>query len=185
MRRHIVPDEALVEVPHLSYEDRHTLNCLTAYGRPRIEGSLLRCGCFYCGSSFVASEITDWMPGEDGADIALCPYCGCDAVLHDTKEFLPSTALLSSMYMEWFKSEYQERETVATYVPLFSGYYDYLRQDIVFRMEKSPRYELVGEAELWLMDNISDWDWLVDNGLAKLYSDNMVDMSRCFEGEGR
>ena len=106
MRRHIVPDEALVEVPHLSYEDRHTLNCLTAYGRPILEGSLLRYGCFYCGSSFVASEITDWMPEEDGADTALCPYCGCDAVLYDTKEFLLSTALLSSMYMEWFKSEY-------------------------------------------------------------------------------
>lgn len=54
----------------------------------------------------MASEITDWMPGEDGADTALCPYCGCDAVLYDTKEFLLSTALLSSMYMEWFKSEY-------------------------------------------------------------------------------
>lgn len=67
----------------------------------------------------MASEITGWMPEEDGADTALCPYCGCDVVLYDTKEFLPSTALLSSMYMEWFKSEYQERETVATYAPLF------------------------------------------------------------------
>lgn len=62
------------------------------------------------------------------------------------------------MYMEWLKSEYQERETVVTYIPPFSGYDDYLRQGIVFRMEKSPRYELVGEIELWLMDNISDWD---------------------------
>lgn len=35
------------------------------------------------------------------------------------------------------------------------------------------------------MDNISDWDWLMDKGLAELYSDNMVDMSHCFEGEGR
>ena len=125
MKCHVVPDEASVKVPHLSYEDRHALNRLTAYGRPTLEGSSLRCGCFHCGSSFVAREITAWMPEEDGADTALCPYCGCDAVLYDTKEFPLSTALLSSMYMEWFKSEYQERETVATYAPLFSGYDDY------------------------------------------------------------
>lgn len=35
------------------------------------------------------------------------------------------------------------------------------------------------------MDNISDWDWLVDNGLSELYSGDMVDMSHRFEGEGR
>lgn len=69
-------------------------------------------------------------------------------MLYDTKEFLLPTDLLSSMYMEWFKSEYQERETVATYIPPFSGYDDYLQQGIVFRMKKSPRYELVGEIEL-------------------------------------
>ena len=183
MKCHIVPDEASVKVPHLSYEDRHALNRLTAYGRPILEGSSLRCGCFRCGSSFVAGEITAWMPEEDGADTALCPYCGCDAVLYDTKEFPLSTALLSSMYMGWFKSEYQERENVATYVPPFSGYDDYLRQGIAFRLEKSPRYELVGEVELWLMDNISDWDWLVDKGLAELYSDNMVDTGSHAEKE--
>lgn len=183
MKCHVVPDEASVKVPYLSYEDKHALNRLTAYGRPTLEGSSLRCGCFHCGSSFVASEITDWMPEEDGADTALCPYCGCDAVLYDTKEFPLSTALLSSMYMGWFKSEYQERENIATYVPPFSGYDDYLRQGIAFRLEKSPRYELVGEVELWLMDNISDWDWLVHKGLAELYSDSMVDMGSHAESE--
>lgn len=106
-------------------------------------------------------------------------------MLYDTKEFPLSTALLSCMYMEWFKLEYKERETVATYIPPFSGYDDYLRQGTAFRMEKSPRYELVGEVEFWLMDNISDWGWLVDKGLAALHSGNMVEMSYCFEGEGR
>ena len=183
MTCHVVPDEVSVKVPYLSYEDKHALNRLTAYGRSTLEWSSLRCGCFHCGSSFVASKITDWMREEEGADTALCPYCGCDAVLYDTKEFPLSTALLSSMYMEWFKSEYQEREAVATYAPPFSGYDDYLRQGIVFRMERSPRYELVGEVELWLMDNISDWDWLVDKGLAELYSDNMADTGSYAEEE--
>ena len=152
MRRHIVPDEASVEAPHLSYEDRHALNRLTAYGRSMLEGSPLRCGCFHCGSSFAASEITDWMPEEDGADTALCPYCGCDTVVYETKDYPLSTALLSKLYLDWFSTEFEEQEKIATYVPTFSTYDDYLRQGIPFLMEHHESDEIVGEVDLFRVD---------------------------------
>ena len=152
MGRHIVPDEASIKVPHLSHEDRHALNRLTAYGRSMLEGSSLRCGCFRCGSSFVASEITDWMPEEDGADTALCPYCGCDAVVYETKDHLLSTALLSKLYLDWFSTEFKGREKAATFVPTFSTYDDYLRQGIPFLMERLESDEIVGEVDLFRVD---------------------------------
>ena len=152
MGRHIVPDEASIKVPHLSHEDRHALNRLTAYGRSMLEGSSLRCGCFRCGSSFVASEITDWMPEEDGADTALCPYCGCDAVIYETKGHLLSTALLSKLYLDWFSAEFKGREKAVTYVPTFSTYDDYLRQGIPFLMENRESDEIVGEVNLFRVD---------------------------------
>ena len=164
MKRNIVPDDAAVSVPCLDYKARHVLNRLTAYGRPMIEGSSLRCGCFHCGSTFAASEITDWMPEEDGADTALCPYCGCDTVLYDTEELPVSTALLSSMYTDWFGSEYRERKKAATYVPPFSGYDDYQRRGIVFLLEESPLYQQVGEVELWRFGGVDEWDWPEDDG---------------------
>lgn len=152
MKCRVVPDEASVKVPYLSYKDRHALNRLTAYGRPILEGSSLRCGCFHCGSSFVASEIIDWMPEEDGADTALCPYCGCDTVVYETKDYPLSTALLSKLYLDWFSTEFEAQEKVATYVPTFSTYDDYLRQGIPFLMEHHESDEIVGEVDLFRVD---------------------------------
>lgn len=152
MRRHVITDDTSVDVPHLSYMDKHALNCLTAYGRPAIEGSSRCCGCFHCGSSFEASAITDWMPEEDGADSALCPYCGCDTVIYETKEFPLSTALLSSLYLDWFSAEFKERKKTATYVPSFSTYDDYLRRGIPFLMEQRASDEVVGELDLFRVD---------------------------------
>lgn len=185
MKRNIVPDDAAANVPYLDYEAGRVLNRLTAYGRPTIEGSPLRCGCFHCGSTFAASEITDWMPEEDGADTALCPYCGCDSVLYDTKEFPLSTALLSSMYTEWFGSECRERKKVATYVPPFSGYDDYQRRGIVFLLEESPLYQQVGEVDLWRFGGIDDWDWPGDDSRFTGDPDDALDDDqRVEEGDG-
>lgn len=98
MSRHVVPDEVSVKVPYPDYEDRRALNRQTAYGRPALEGSSRRCGCFHCGSSFAASEIKDWMPEEDGADTALCPYCGCDSVVFGMVSIPLSSSLLSTYH---------------------------------------------------------------------------------------
>lgn len=38
------------------------------------------CGCFLCRSIFETGEIEDWC---DDGDTALCPRCGCDAVIGD------------------------------------------------------------------------------------------------------
>ena len=120
MERRIVPDEASVKVPYPDYEDRRALNRQTAYGRPVLEGSSRRCGCFHCGSSFAASEIKDWMPEEDGADTTLCPYCGCDSVLYGTDEFPLTTTLLSEMYRDCFSSVFPDCIVAATFVPPLS-----------------------------------------------------------------
>ena len=181
MSRHVVPDEVSVKVPFPDHEDRRALNRQTAYGRPVLEGSSRRCGCFHCGSSFAESEIKDWMPEEDGADTALCPYCGCDSVLYGTDEFPLTTTLLSDMYRDWFRSEYQERKDAATYVPSFSGDDDYQRRGIVFQMEKDPGYELVGEVELWRMGDISDWCYSTDDDLVACDSDDADDEVPCAE----
>lgn len=66
-----------------------------------------RCGCFYCGSFFPASEVEEWTiePGF-GAVTALCPRCEIDAVLPSSavKEagFELDPALLSQMKDYWF-----------------------------------------------------------------------------------
>jgi hypothetical protein len=51
------------------------------------------CGCFYCMSIFLPSEIDEW---TDDGQSALCPKCGIDSVIgsesgYPTKEFLQRT----------------------------------------------------------------------------------------------
>ena len=134
---------------HLGPEDLHALNRLTAYNRPALEESDHRCGCFHCGSMFAAYEVAHWMAEKDGADTALCPCCGCDAVIYETPAFPLSTALLTTLYLGWFGPEHEERKRVATYAPSFSDYEDWLRKGIPFRMESRPADQIVGEVDLF------------------------------------
>ena len=156
MSRNIVPDSPSIEVPYLSYEDRDALNRLTVYGRPVLEGSHLRCGCFHCGSTFTGSDVVDWIPEEDGEDTALCPYCGCDAVIYETDAFPVSTALLSRLYIHWFASEYKEQEKAATYVPAFSDDADYHRRGMPFLMEPRAGDTIAGKVELFHIDDLGN-----------------------------
>ncbi|MBQ7308023.1 MAG: cytoplasmic protein [Clostridia bacterium] len=58
------------------------------------------CGCFYCGKIFDKSLIVDYV--EDMNDLtALCPFCGIDSILPDSKVKL-SKDILESMYKVWF-----------------------------------------------------------------------------------
>ena len=156
MDRNIVPDPPSIEVPYLSYEDKDALNRLTAYGRPVLEGTHLRCGCFHCGSTFTGSDVVDWMPEEDSEDTALCPYCGCDTVIYETDAFPVSTALLSRLYAHWFASVYKEREKAATYVPAFSDDADYDRRGAPFLMESRAGDTIVGKIELFYIDDLGN-----------------------------
>ncbi len=149
MARRVVPGDPSVEVPHLGPNDLHALNRLTAYNRPELERSDRRCGCFHCGSVFLAHEVARWMAEKDGADTALCPHCGCDAVIYETPAYPLSTALLTTLYLGWFGSEYDERKRSATYAPSFSDYEDWLRKGIPFLMESRPADQVAGEVDLF------------------------------------
>lgn len=148
MRRHVVADSGSIEVPYLTYEDERRLNCLTAYNASKLQSRSRRCGCFHCGSRFLASEILEWMPEEDGEDTALCPYCGCDAVVFGMADIPLSTSLLSKLYLRWFESEYRKRRDTATDVPSYLGEDDYLRKGIPFLTDGHEDEEIIDEVEL-------------------------------------
>ncbi len=41
-----------------------------------------KCGCFYCLKIFNPKEIKKWCDGEK---TAICPYCGIDSIIYDSK----------------------------------------------------------------------------------------------------
>ena len=53
------------------------------------------CGCFYCLQRFSRVLIVEWI---DGAQTALCPYCGIDSVLAQPE----SDEFLRKMHECWF-----------------------------------------------------------------------------------
>jgi len=61
-----------------------------------------RAGCFYCQTTFSASEVRNWVHEKDGGATALCPRCGIDAVLPETGPNTLTNALLAEMHERWF-----------------------------------------------------------------------------------
>ena len=57
--------------------DPAALHELSSKHRSTLEAVGVGC-CFYCGLDFMVEEIKEWI---DGAQTALCPHCGVDAVL--------------------------------------------------------------------------------------------------------
>ena len=53
-----------------------------------------KCGCFYCGRVFPASEVEETTIEFGHPDTVLCPYCGIDSVLADAdwKDISPETS---------------------------------------------------------------------------------------------
>lgn len=41
-----------------------------------------KCGCFYCLKIFNPKEIKKWCDSEK---TAICPYCGIDSIIYDSK----------------------------------------------------------------------------------------------------
>lgn len=58
------------------------------------------CGCFYCLSIFVPSEIKEWIDDYEGT--AVCPYCGIDSVIGESSGYPITKEFLSDMYQYWF-----------------------------------------------------------------------------------
>ena len=61
------------------------------------------CGCYYCGSIFPSSIITDddWTPDLHGRTV-LCPCCGIDAVIGDSSGIPIQKDVLEELYAHWF-----------------------------------------------------------------------------------
>ncbi len=60
-----------------------------------------KCGCFFCIRIFSSEEINEWIPDSHGRT-ALCPYCGIDSVLPDSRIKF-DTDFLKGMYKLWFE----------------------------------------------------------------------------------
>lgn len=62
-----------------------------------------RCGCFYCLSTFVPSEIRDWLNEGDGT--ALCPRCSIDSVIGSRSGYPITASFLREMNCYWFSTK--------------------------------------------------------------------------------
>lgn len=78
---------------------KHSLN-----HRKEVEASQ-NCGCFYCLSIFLPSQIKEWVDEdeEDMGTTALCPKCGIDSVLGDKSGYPIYKDFLQTMNKIWFK----------------------------------------------------------------------------------
>ena len=60
-----------------------------------------RCGCFFCGESFLGETIKEWTGGPASLRRPLCPRCSLPSVLSES--FAPITEeFLQLMYDYWF-----------------------------------------------------------------------------------
>ena len=66
-------------------------------------GSLIKkadlCGCFHCMQLIKPEEIKEWVPNET---TAICPRCGVDSIIPNTKEIPLDRLLLQHMRIYWF-----------------------------------------------------------------------------------
>lgn len=68
------------------------------------------CGCYYCGSIFPASRITDndWTPDQHGRKV-VCPECYVDAVLGDASGIPIQEDVLKDLHERWFGGDDEPR----------------------------------------------------------------------------
>ncbi len=58
------------------------------------------CGCFFCGTIFCSSEITEYL--RDPLGTAVCPYCGIDSVIGESSGYPITADFLTKMQSYWF-----------------------------------------------------------------------------------
>jgi hypothetical protein len=66
--------------------------------RAEIDASDL-CGCFYCLDAFSATDIIEWV---DGDQTALCPRCGIDSVIGSASGYPIDKHFLLQMHDRFF-----------------------------------------------------------------------------------
>lgn len=59
------------------------------------------CGCFYCNSTFLPTDIIEWIIEENG-ETAICPNCNVDSVL-SSKWPVTNPLFLKDMNLFWFR----------------------------------------------------------------------------------
>jgi hypothetical protein len=62
------------------------------------------CGCFFCLAIFSPTEIKEWHEEKrvGGGFTAICPKCGIDSILAESKEIKITAELLKEMHEEAF-----------------------------------------------------------------------------------
>lgn len=70
----------------------------TMHNRKEVESSQF-CYCIFCQTFFRPSEIDDY---ADGGTTAICPYCGCDAVIGEACGIKLTDELLDRLHYKYF-----------------------------------------------------------------------------------
>lgn len=70
----------------------------TMHNRKEVESSQF-CYCISCQTFFRPSEIDDY---ADGGTTAICPYCGCDAVIGEACGIKLTDELLDRLHDKYF-----------------------------------------------------------------------------------
>ena len=82
--------------PEITKEQKALFFCKYSLANEKAIENSHFCGCFFCGKIFDKNLISQWINDRDGKT-AVCPYCGIDSVLPDSKADL-SEELLEDMY---------------------------------------------------------------------------------------
>jgi NAD-dependent SIR2 family protein deacetylase len=67
------------------------------------------CGCFYCGETFPAEDVVEWVKNEN---TAICPKCSIDAVIGDASGLLLHEEFFRMMYAKYFSYGIELRDTL-------------------------------------------------------------------------
>lgn len=57
------------------------------------------CGCFYCSSIYLPTEIVEWI---DDGQTAICARCPVDSVIGDASGYPITKEFLERMHAHWF-----------------------------------------------------------------------------------
>ena len=83
-------------------DELRLIHKLSIFHRSEIPEKDHICGCFCCIRTFDSCLITKW---TDKGTTALCPFCGVDSVIPNSKEYPITDVMLAQMYQKYFNFE--------------------------------------------------------------------------------